>query len=507
MKSKIAQAGAIGVNNDAPAQDLPPNGWSSASNIRFRDGNAERFPGQTTVFSAPSVTPYFIAPYQTATAKYWVHAGTAAVYVDDGTTRTNITGTAPTGTSTDRWTGGTLGGVLVLNNGVDKPFYWAGTGTLSTLTGWGATWKCASLRPFKNFLIAMDVTKGATRYPHMVKWSHEADPGTIPASWDETDPTKDAGENDLAETPDLLVDGMAMGNMFVIYKQRSMYAMTYQGQPFIWNFQRLPGDVGAMARGCIANTPNGHVVLTSGDVIIHQGQGPTSILSGRMRKWLFSQIDSQYYAASFVCTNPWRNEVWICFPEQGQTTCTLALVWNWVDNTFGIRTLANVTYGDSGQLAYTSTGTWADTDTWSSDTSGWNQDEFNASQARLLVCSTNPLISAVDIGATFNGTNVTATLERKHLDFGEPNRVKLVRSVIPRIDGTAGTDISIQIGGSNDPNVEPVYSAAQTYTIGSTYKVDTFTSGKYISIKYSSTSAQPWRLSSYDFDLDLMGEY
>ena len=41
--------------------------------------------------------------------------------------------------------------------------------------------------PVQNYLIALDLTKSGTRYPHMVKWSAAADPGTVPASWDETD--------------------------------------------------------------------------------------------------------------------------------------------------------------------------------------------------------------------------------------------------------------------------------------------------------------------------------
>ena len=505
--TKIADVGAIGMVFDATPQDLPPNAWSNASNIRFRDGSAERFLGQTQVFTAPAITPYYICPYQTTTSKYWIHAGTAAVYADDGTSRTNITGTAPTGAYTDRWSGGTLGGVLVMNNGVDVPTYWGGTGTLASLTGWTGTWRAQSIRPFKNFLIAMSITKGAVKYPHMVKWSHEADPGTIPVSWDETDPTKDAGEQDLAETSDLLVDGLAMGSSFIVYKQRSMYSMTYAGQPFIWNFQRLPGNDGAMARGCIADTPKGHVVLTSGDVVVHQGQGTQSILTAKMRRWLFTQMDSTNFANSFVTTNPWRNEVWVCFPEAGQTACTLALVWNWVDNTFGTRTLNNVTYGAEGQIAYSSLSDWSDTDTWDADTSTWNQDEFAAAQARLLICSTTPVISAVDIGSTYNGTAITATLERKHLDFGDPADVKTVRAIYPRIDGTNGTVISVEVGASMDTNTDPTYSAAQSYTIGSTYKIDTFATGRYISVRYSSTSAQPWRMRSYDVDLSARSKF
>ena len=504
---QIKDAGAVGVVADAHPQDLPDNAWTSASNIRFRDGCAERFRGQATVFAAPAVTPYWIAPYQTSSKKYWIHAGIAAIYADDGTTRTNITGTAPAGAASDRWTGGTLNGVFVCNNGVNVPMAWGGSGALVSLPAWTSTWRCASLRPFKNYLIALDITKGANRYPHMVKWSHGADPGTAPASWDEADPTKDAGEQDLAETPDLMVDGLAMGDAFIIYKQRSMYAMTYQGQPFIWRFQRLPGEYGALARGCVADTPAGHVVLTAGDVVVHKGMGATSILTAKMRRWLFTQMDSTNFARSFLTTNPWRNEVWICFPESGETACTLALVWNWIDNTFGVRTLNNVTFGAPGQLDYAVLSDWTDTGTWESDVSGWNNDEFSAAEARLLLCSATPNISVVDIGSTFNASNVTAMLERTGMAFESAMQVKMVRAIYPRIEAMTGTVIQVQVGASMDAETTPVWSVVSDYTVGSSYKVDTFASGRFLALRFSSSSPQPWRIRSYDLDIVKQGTY
>lgn len=504
---KIKDAGAIGVASDAVPQDLPDNGWSLARNMRFRDGCAERFLGHDAVFSAPSVTPYYLAPFQTPSKKYWIHAGLSAIYADDGITRSNITGTSPSGAIDDRWTGGTLNGVHVLNNGVDLPMYWGGAGTLATVPGWNATWKAASIRPFKNYLVALDVTKGGTRYPHMVKWSHAADPGTMPTSWNEADPAIDAGEVDLAETPDLLVDGMALGEMFIIYKQRSAYSMTFQGQPFIWRFQRLPGEYGMLARGCVANTPAGHVVLTAGDVVVHQGQGAKSILTGRMRRWLFTQMDSANYARSFVTANPWRNEAWICFPEAEQTSCTMALVWNWVDNTFGVRSLSGVTYGAPGQLGYEGTVNWSDGAAWESDTSGWNQNEFSAAEARLMLCTDEPSIVAVDIGATFSGENVDAVLERTGLAFDAPERVKTLRAIYPRIDAPVGTVVNIQVGAAMDAEANVTWGEPVPYTVGSTYKADVFASGRFLAVRISSTSVRPWRLRSYDLDIVMQGVY
>ena len=137
-KITVPVVGQYGLVKDQPNQELPVNAWSRAVNMRFRDGCAERMEGESSVLTTPSITPYYIDAFQTSAARFFVYAGTQKVFVDDGTTRTEITpGSTFTGTQDDRWTGGTLNGVLVMNNGVERPQYWNGnTGTdLANLTG------------------------------------------------------------------------------------------------------------------------------------------------------------------------------------------------------------------------------------------------------------------------------------------------------------------------------------------------------------------------------------
>ena len=506
----IPAAGQYGVQADQAPQELPLNAWSDANNVRFRDGYAERFGGLKAVFSAPSVTPYWLTPYVTTSARFWVHAGTQKVFVDDGTTRTEITPASLfTGTQDDRWTGGALNGVLVMNNGKEVPQYWGGNvaNDLAALTGWNVNWRCKSLRPFKNYLVALNLTKSGTAYPHMVKWSAAADPGTIPASWDETNPAIDAGEVDLAETGDLMVDQMVLGDANIIYKERSMYSMRYVGGQFIFAFQRLPGDVGALARGCIANTPLGHVVLTPGDVVLHNGQGPKSILTGRMRRWLFSQMDTDYYARSFLTANLRRNEVWVCFPTVGQTTCNKALVWNFADDTLSPRDLPNVTYGDFGLIAPGVAETWSsDSDTWLSDATVWAQAEFNPSDSRLLLCNASNVLLG-DGGTNNAGTDFTAYIERLNFTLEDPYTVKTVRAVYPRIEGPTGATLTVEVGATMDAEVAPTWSAPVTYTIGSTRKADAFASGRFLCLRIKSTSSFAWRLKSIDLDVIKRGAY
>lgn len=507
----IPAVGSQGLILDQLPHELEQSAWSDAQNIRFSEGSAWRFLGDTQVFDAPTVTPYWIGGYNTTTTRYVVHAGLAAVFVDDGTTRTDITGTAPTGGIDDRWTGGSLNGVLIMNNGVDKPQYWGGNvaNNLATLPNWNANHICGVMRPYRQYLVALDVTKSGTRYPHMVKWSSPAEPGTVPASWDETDPATDAGEVDLAETSDLLVDCLPLGAANIVYKERSMYAMTYIGGQYIFQFQRLPGDYGMLWRGCAAVTPMGHVVLTAGDLVLVRGTGePESLLTGRMRRWLFSQIAADLYKRAFVVANIARTEVWVCFSGPSDTACTKALVWNWRDNVFSVRDLQNVTYGAIGQTAVSSTETWAsDSGAWASDVTAWAEAGLAPSETQLFLASTAPKIVYVDSAATFAGTAFNASLERTGLSFGDPSVVKVVRGIRPRVDGVAGQTLTIQVGGAMDVEGPYTWSPAVTYTIGSSYKADTFASGRFIGIRVSSSASAAWRISSYDVDVVTRGLY
>ena len=64
-------------------------------------------------------------------------------------------------------------------------------------------------------------------FTNMVKWSHQADPGTVPASWDETDPALDAGEKTLSDSPGDNITGMQLGEDFIVYKYETCHVMRY----------------------------------------------------------------------------------------------------------------------------------------------------------------------------------------------------------------------------------------------------------------------------------------
>src|SRR5574340_937094 len=163
----VPTVGKYGVAADAIPQELPLGAWTAVRNVRFANGEAVKHSPSFPIFTATTAQPYFLLPYMTGSARHWIQACLAKIFADDGSTRTDLTPTAaPTGTADSRWTGGVLGDVPVLNNQTDAPWYWDGDVahdfTLLTGKGWDATWRCKSLRPYKQFLVALNVTKGST---------------------------------------------------------------------------------------------------------------------------------------------------------------------------------------------------------------------------------------------------------------------------------------------------------------------------------------------------------
>jgi hypothetical protein len=204
---RIPNAGSVGVNKDLSTHELPINAWTDAQNIRFLNGYVYQFYGHGEVYNSPSFAPQHVLPVNVGGGRYWIYltADKAFAVTNSGgvAVHTDITHATPRTGVVNQWTSTLLSGIPVINSGdtTHVPMTWDQNlaNDFVDLPNWPANTYCKSLRAYKNYLVALNITKTTTNYPYMVKWSHPADPGSVPASWDHTDATRDAGEFDLAE--------------------------------------------------------------------------------------------------------------------------------------------------------------------------------------------------------------------------------------------------------------------------------------------------------------------
>jgi len=515
----VKDVGKIGVIKDLSSSELPINAWTDASNIRFLDGLVHQVYGYSAVYGTPSVTPYHVFPLDIAGAKYWIYCSLAKIYAltitAGAAVNTNIT-RQTAGVDVDyaatqnSWTSTVIGGIPIINAGntTDVPQYWD-TNTANNcaaLTNFPASTYCKAMRSYKGYLIALGVTKGSTSYPYMVKWSNPAEPGALPTSWDATDPSNDAGESDLAEGDDIIVDGGQLRDTFIIYKENSAFRMDFTGGQWIFNFNKI-GDFGAMARNCWVEVDGMHVVLTKNDIIATDGVNFNSILDKQARRWLFLNMDNDNRGNCFVFKNPYFNEVYIAYPNVGSTIPDRAVVWNYKDKTVGFRTLPNIYCANYGQVDNTLANSWqADGDSWESDLTLWGSGDYVPGNSRVIMGNSTPLFYMLDGSATENGTNVSSYLERIGISFDDHDSIKLVKGIRPRITGTPGGTVIAKVGYADTPYDTPTYTS-MTYTIGTTLKCDCMVSGRYIAVYFGSGTATQWRLDSYGIEVEQAGMY
>ena len=452
----IDNAGQYGIVTDIPPYQLPPNAWSGGNNVRVRNSGIKKCAGFEEVFASCPIPPHYIFPVSDGTSVYWLALGEDKAYVfkNQGGGWTNITRQTTgadvnyTTSEEEGWSHTIIGGVPVMTNFRDPPQFWGlssgiyATGTkLAELSNWEAsTDLCKSIKSFKTFLIALNLTRASVPYPKLVKWSNEAASHAVPTSWDEADATKDAGEYELADTPGDIIDGLQLGESFMIYKDDAIYIMNYIGTPFIFSFKLLSPTIGILAKNCVSEFSGGHFFFGKTNIYLNNGQTISPLLTDRLRREVFDNLDGDNFKRSFTVADYNRNEMLACYPSGGYTYPNKAIIWNWSTNTLTLRDLPNPSSMGFG-VAFVST----DSDEWDDNTKDWDTAArvwgsltFEKGAENLLFCVPGTSTGVMSAATKANPVRIT-TSSAHNLSNGD----KII------IDNVAGmTEINAPAGSA-----------------------------------------------------------
>lgn len=418
----VDNVGAIGMLFDRQPHEIPPEAWSSLINVRCIDKSLFSTYGHQAIMGVPRHNAYFILPTVDITdAILWAYTGLAKISATDGSTHADITRTAGgdyTGTDAALWNGGNFGGITILNNGVDTPQAWI-TPSLGTplvnLANWPANTIARVVRPLGRFLVALDVTVSGVRKSTLVKWSDEADIGTVPVTWDPADVTKKAGEWPLLETSGACLDLLPLGDRGIIYKADSIHTMTRIAGRFVFAFKQVFAT-GILAQRCVvpydmANGTTVHLVATADDVVMHNGSSMSSVLDDRMQRWYAGRVDQTNAFRSFMAFNYAENEVWTCIPESGATFPNVALITNVKDGTTTVRALQSFSHIDWGRPPGQSQVYDSFTIPFDSMVGYFGQSQGNAARKRMVavapLAERNQILQSEDMSTSWTGSAVT----------------------------------------------------------------------------------------------------
>jgi len=502
-----------GIVLDLPPEEAPIESWTGGENIQFQDRATRRVGGYAS-FAAPvsGAGPLFAMSVISGEINYWMYCTASGIYVTDGSLHFDLTPAAGlTPVTAGEWTGCVLNGVPVLNNGREAPLYWnLNTATkCAPLTGWPAGATCKAIRAFKYHLFALNVNNGTTEFPSSLWWSKAALPGTIPAEWTPS-ATNDAGDMDLGDTIGEIVDGLALRDNFLVYKEFATYSLSYVSGQFVYTSRKLFLTSGVAARNCVAEVDGAHFIFTGGDVIRTDGQNFESLVDLKVKRALSESVDPAQRYISCIASRQRNNQIWVCIPVQGYHGLTRAYIINTITGDVGIRDLPGVAYVARGIVNYGSDSiSWdSDPESWDSDVTFWSQQNYDPTEDNLLMCDNigNKLL-AVDVTDLNEGANIFAFAERQSMPLGDNVIRALVSRVVPRVEGMPGDTLFIRTGGQAYFGDPINWSPAVPFVIGQDIGVNVLTEGRLISVRFEGATERQWKVHSYRVAFVELGLY
>ena len=619
----IDNVGQVGIIQDVPPYELPPNAWSGGNNIRVLDSGIKKIRGYTEALKTITFPPYYLTPYEdSAGTYYWLAFGQNKAAVWDGSGWTDITrqttttldgainasvttitltdassfpvsGTIAIGTkqvaaaatnyyeeitytgkstndltgctraSTDpaaheddsvvtpigttattdnnyaatentrRWSTTNLNGLLIATNGYDAPQMWPlnssgipsktiplrelqNWSSATTITAGASTNKCEVIRSFRTFLVGLNWTNVADRTniePRIVKWSTEASFGSAPSTWNSLDATLDAAEYELADTPGDILEGLPLGDSFIIYKNDSIYVMNYVGTPYIFSFKLLSPTIGALCKNSVVDYEGGHFFMGNSNFYQCNGQTVTPLLTGKIRRAVFDEIvagdlSDPTWQKSFVAADHVHKEILACYPTQSSTVVNKAVIWNWEKNTFTFRDLPTTSHIATGILAAHPGGKlWStSTDTWDEDSEAWGSSDYDTHLENLVFADvSNTKFYRDNAGNKEDTSNMTSYVERSGYDLGDSQSVKFVSAVYPQIEVSGDNTVNVYIGRQMSTEDAITWEGPVAFNPNSQSKVSCRVSGKYFGVKVESTTDIDWRLHGVSFEVKQSG--
>ncbi|MEW8048932.1 MAG: hypothetical protein AB2792_19865 [Candidatus Thiodiazotropha sp.] len=497
MRVPIDTVGEHGIIKDILPNQLEPNAWSDGNNVQMRGGAVHSVNGYDEHLGTPTVSPTYIINNE----DYWVYGGATAIYScdDDGTNHTDRSN--GTYTSGD-WNGTVLGSIPIFTNNTEVPQAWISGANFVDLTNWPASTTCKLIRTFGSYLIALDITEAGTRNEKLVRWSHPADAGSVPSSWDYTADTNRSGRTELSEAAGDIKDGLTLGGEFLIYTEGSVWRMVPVTNKYVFQIQKVFGDFGVIAENCVADIGGRHAVFSNGDIFIHDGYKKQSIIHSSLKEWLFQQIDPDNKGNCFVVANNNKSEVMFCYPELGYTYPNKAFVWNWRTNETGLSDLPDLIYATSGKVIG-SADTWdGDSNTWDSDTTQWNELVTSATGQSIVGVAANKLYT-LDVGNSANGLDMVSFVAKE--DTMISPGVNMLTAIRPKVV-SSGTPINIYVSRKFNLEASPKWYGPYTFDPDTQRKVDLRISGRYFGFRFRYVGKLKWKLSSYELEYQPAGD-
>ena len=533
---RVDSVGSAGFLPDVESWQMEKNSWSDLRDVSLGE-NSIRPPYLTELYNVAGpeadLSKYLgIFSHKSFGAWWLVLCTRERVYVTRGGELYDVTpaGAQFNSNEEQRWIATSFNGFLILNNAVDEPHYWAITETdvllpeltpLSQYPGsspWPSGQSCAWIESFNSALFAGSIINNAGKFPYLVQFSDFAEPGTLPQAW-EPRPENSAGSRDLADGQDEIISGKAFKDALIVRKEFSVYYFRFIGGQFVYQRKTISEKVSCLNKFCVENTDAFQIVVGESDIYVTEGTVHRSIVKNRIKNWFFDNLNTSRRDAVFVLHSTLKDEIWIMAPQGDSEYCNIALIWNYLENTFTTRTCNGFVAATEGEgITPEPWVPWSGLLTdWTDWQDLWGLDRTELDKRRLIfsqfIALEDSEVRNILIGQPLEPVSEVDELyiERMHIPFPRGDvmdweSIKQISYIAPKCR-KAGVNfyMDIWLGTQEDIDSHIKWHGPKRWRPG---KKGVFfdKSGRFVSIKARMPSDVNFRLTGYDIEYKLVSK-
>ena len=544
----LRNVGQYGVVADIDPNDLPPNTFNDGSNVIFNDNRVMRAPVLKDLFNQTVQNPQHIGLAGAFTYNNPDDGAVICVAHTDNTVTSYIDGVADDVTPSGAITSGTddapfvhteVAGLSVLCRKTTEPYIRDHVSALDyslmSVGDWPSADRAVSMRGFKDFIIALNVTQSGIVYDTMVKWTDVVQYRANPASGVVWTPSaaNSAGSTILANFKTPIVDGLPLNNAFIIYSTTETAIMEFTGSEFVFSFRKFYDRDGMISQNCAVSTGKEHYVFGDTDIYMHNGITMESIAVGRVKERIYRELRREDKHKFFVHLDEINDLVYFCYVSDesnigypGTHYCNRAAVYNLKSKTWSFVDLPNVVGAGQSNISLSATSYATQTASYAATANPYNSYQDTSPRISAFVSARDDSNSITAGRVYANDLLVTGLLntvanpealkpafvERRGLDLDEtqaPLRsYKQVVSMIPQIITVSGAaPVTVKLGFTDLPyDDSPTYVTNYNFVPNIDHKIDSKAAGRLLAYRIEEPSGEYFSFSAADFDLSVYSE-
>tara|TARA_R110002033_G_scaffold98182_1_gene146507 strand:- start:174 stop:2015 length:1842 start_codon:yes stop_codon:yes gene_type:complete len=309
---------------------------------------------------------------------------------------------------------------------------------------------------------AADATVSGTFNPMLVRWSDQDDRTNWVPSISST-----AGEVVLTDGTEI-IGAVRSKTAINIWTDNSLWLMEFAGPPFTFRFTQAGTNCGMV--GQHGGVDFGGVTYWMGYDNFHRFTGQVEDVSCTVRRYIFDDINRDYYDKVFAGINSEFNEIIWLYPSGIKTECDKYVIYNPIDD-----------YWIYGEMIFT---TFAD------------KEVFGNTLTTGVTVAGNNIYNNEPIDVfTGSGETITSFVESGDFDIEDGNAIMFMNRIIPDYDLSGG---KIKMKFTTKQYPESTESITKEFDItNTTEKVNFRSRGRQAKVRVSCDSNNAsWRWGS-----------